>query len=423
MPDNHAVLIALLFAAFFGAFIGSFLNVCIHRMPRNESIVSPGSRCYSCGTHVQWYDNIPILSYLILNGKCRWCGASFSVRYVLMEVLVALISVLGVWWCLQHINDGGMNFIAAFSGTTDTGNWIVICGHVCFVASVLCLMYYLFVSSVIDIDHRIIPDELTKGYQFIAPLMACTFPVFLNGPYLVNTAPTIIIDNQPYIHQAQQAGVPAEIVKNQLMLNASFAIEKMWSITAYYFIVVGLIVSFVLCLPIAKKVYTSMVPEEQRWKDQDARAYNWGLWVFLISIFIYIIVLAACEIFLDPQLTKENFPWYIFRWSMMEAVLGALIGWALPFWVGIFGSIVFKRGAMGYGDVKFLAPIGALLGPIAIVEVFFVAALIGTALGIPALLMNKQLEIPFGPYLAAGAVVTLLWGSQIASLMLPGFFA
>jgi leader peptidase (prepilin peptidase) / N-methyltransferase len=80
----------------FGAVWGSFLNVVIVRLPRGESVVSPGSRCMSCGAPVAWYDNLPVLSYLILRGKCRKCGVAFSPRYALVEALMGAAGVAAV---------------------------------------------------------------------------------------------------------------------------------------------------------------------------------------------------------------------------------------------------------------------------------------------------------------------------------------
>lgn len=75
----------------FGAVFGSFLNVCIHRFPREESIVHPGSHCPQCSAPIAWHDNIPVLSYLALKGKCRKCKARISRRYVMVEVLSGII--------------------------------------------------------------------------------------------------------------------------------------------------------------------------------------------------------------------------------------------------------------------------------------------------------------------------------------------
>src|SRR5215208_6199344 len=75
----------------FGAVIGSFLNVVAHRVPARESLVSPGSRCPSCGTPVKPYDNVPVISWLVLRGRCRSCGASISARYPIVELATALV--------------------------------------------------------------------------------------------------------------------------------------------------------------------------------------------------------------------------------------------------------------------------------------------------------------------------------------------
>jgi len=79
------------FAGIFGAMLGSFLNVCVYRLPRNESVIRPRSRCPSCGTSIAWYDNVPLVSWLALRARCRHCRASISVRYPLVELAVALI--------------------------------------------------------------------------------------------------------------------------------------------------------------------------------------------------------------------------------------------------------------------------------------------------------------------------------------------
>src|ERR687895_1116472 len=76
-------------AGVLGALIGSFLNVVIHRLPRGESLVSPGSRCPSCGAAVAPYDNVPVLSWLLLRGRCRRCGTPISPRYPVVELLTA----------------------------------------------------------------------------------------------------------------------------------------------------------------------------------------------------------------------------------------------------------------------------------------------------------------------------------------------
>jgi leader peptidase (prepilin peptidase)/N-methyltransferase len=90
--------VLIVFVGVLGALLGSFLNVCVYRLPRNESVIQPRSRCPGCGTPIAWYDNLPILSWLLLRARCRRCGAPISVQYPLVEAAVALIWAGSVAW-------------------------------------------------------------------------------------------------------------------------------------------------------------------------------------------------------------------------------------------------------------------------------------------------------------------------------------
>ena len=83
--------------AVFGLIFGSFLNVCIVRVPRRESVVSPGSHCPGCGHSIRWYDNIPVFSYVLLRGRCRDCGSRISLLYPVVEILTGVVFVLEFW--------------------------------------------------------------------------------------------------------------------------------------------------------------------------------------------------------------------------------------------------------------------------------------------------------------------------------------
>jgi leader peptidase (prepilin peptidase)/N-methyltransferase len=121
------------FAGLLGAVFGSFLNVVVHRLPRHESLVTPASHCPKCGTPVKPYDNIPILSWLMLRGHCRGCGAGISVRYPLVEALTAALCVGAV---LVHHSAAGI----ALSVT---------------------LILLIVPAALIDLEHRIIPNRIT----------------------------------------------------------------------------------------------------------------------------------------------------------------------------------------------------------------------------------------------------------------------
>jgi leader peptidase (prepilin peptidase)/N-methyltransferase len=116
-----------------GAVVGSFLNVVIWRLPREESLATPGSHCLRCGSPIRWHDNIPILSYLLLLGRCRDCGAGISPRYPLIELVNACLSLaLYLRWGL----------------TPAFGVYFLLC-------SAMVAVFW------IDIDHMIIPDSIT----------------------------------------------------------------------------------------------------------------------------------------------------------------------------------------------------------------------------------------------------------------------
>lgn len=146
-------------AFLFGACIGSFLNVVIYRVPKNESIVTPGSHC-GCGQPIKWHDNIPVLSWLILRGRARCCGRPFSLRYPSVELLTAALFV-GCWfrYATHPIAAvGGMIFIS------------------CLVA-----------ATFIDLDHFIIPDVFTLGLGVTGLLLSLAVPA-LHGQVSGNFA-------------------------------------------------------------------------------------------------------------------------------------------------------------------------------------------------------------------------------------------
>ena len=127
-----------------GAMLGSFLNVCVHRWPRDESVVAPRSRCPRCGNAIAWYDNIPIASWLALRGKCRHCGLRISPRYPLVELAVALI------WA-------GTMLAFAWGDIELTGPAV---GEAVRLAVFLTILLGIALT---DAEHYIIPDEFSLG--------------------------------------------------------------------------------------------------------------------------------------------------------------------------------------------------------------------------------------------------------------------
>ena len=140
--DNGLFYILLFFSFWLGACIASFLNVVIWRVPRGESIVSPPSHCPKCNAAIKWYQNIPILSWLALRGKCANCRAPISPRYILIELLGGVLFLAAFW---KFGRDGELAFAAL--NTTVVWIWIAL----------------MIVGSMIDFDHKLLPDFVTVG--------------------------------------------------------------------------------------------------------------------------------------------------------------------------------------------------------------------------------------------------------------------
>lgn len=134
---------AVTFAGVLGALVGSFLNVVAYRLPRHESLVTPSSRCPSCGTPVKPYDNIPILSWLLLRGHCRSCAAPISPRYPLVEALTAGLCVGAV---LAHQSAAAITLS-------------------------IVLILLVVPAALIDLEHRIIPNKITALGAVLALLI------------------------------------------------------------------------------------------------------------------------------------------------------------------------------------------------------------------------------------------------------------
>lgn len=155
-------MIAKIIVFIFGSIVGSFLNVCIHRMPKGESIVWPRSHCPNCKKKIPGYDNIPFISFILLKGKCRFCKQRISLRYPLVEFLTAMMFIV-------IFNKFGLSFdFFVYS--------LFVCG--------------LIIATFIDIKHRIIPDEISIGGMIIGFILSASMGFAIN-PFSFSAKPMI----------------------------------------------------------------------------------------------------------------------------------------------------------------------------------------------------------------------------------------
>lgn len=260
-----------------GLVIGSFLNVCIHRIPEGISIVWPASKCVYCSKRIVWYDNIPVLSYLFLRGKCRHCQHKISAQYPIVEFLTGIVFLLLFRSVL--IVSGGL-----------------ICAYIFFI--IFCCL--LIVGSFVDLRLHIIPNEITYTGLILAPIASLLCAGFHN-------------------------------------LNSSLG----------YF---------------------------------DNSANQWIA-------------------------------------SFLASLIGIFVSGGLIFLCGVFGKLVFRKDAMGFGDVKLMGMIGGFLGWKLAVATFFLAPFFGLLFGLPRLILKRGNVIPYGPFLSLAAFICLLFKDYFVGII------
>lgn len=337
-----------------GATFGSFLNVCIHRMPRGESIVTPPSHCGHCGHAVRWHDNLPLISYLLLRGRCRDCHKSFSIRYWIVELLTAILFV-AVW---QRFPPAPALACAVF-----------VCG--------------LIAASFIDFEHFIIPDEITIGGAVVGLLFSFAIPNLqhANGHFsslLWSLGGALL--GYGVLWMVVEAGKKFFGKKKEV-----FPEPTLVKLTSDGIVVGGEseVWENLLLRSSDKVLFTGREIQcgERKWESA-------GISVDWEGVRIQ-----------DELLPFENLPEISAK----------------------TGEIILPREAMGFGDVKFLAAIGAFLGPVAIFPIILISSLLGSAVGLTAILIGRKqwgAILPYGPYLAIAALIWLLGGSRWFGLYL-----
>ena len=357
--DNSLAVYHYLFAIFafvFGAVVGSFLNVCIYRMPLDLSVNKPRwSFCPACQQQLRWYQNIPLVSWLCLRGRCANCGGRIAFRYIAVELLTALL-FLAVW--------------RQFPWQIAVAFWVFVS--------------LLIVGTFIDFEHFIIPDEITLGGTI--------------------------------------AGLVASFLVPGLM-----ATEGRWSalLTSALSAMLGYAILWVV-LEAGKKAFGKKkiqldAPTAFTWtrKGEDADFVvgdEQGLWSDYFSRENDLLVLHCDEAVVDTRnLGKTNLRFHYNRVQIdgEEVSLDTLERIS-----GIVRELQIPREAMGRGDLKFLAAIGAFLGWRAVLFSVFAGSLLGSLVGLGTLVIGRRVwsaKLPFGPYLALGALLWMFFGESLLS--------
>ena len=382
----------IIFLFAIGACVGSFLNVVIYRMPRGESIVAPGSHCPACGKAIRWYDNIPLISWLALRAKCRFCKAKISPRYIIIELITAcLVAGLYVCYYVLRLRSGAGLF---------EDSWPMFAAH----AALLC---GLLACSAVDVEHWIVPLEVCWVLSLAGAISAAASP----HPWMPALAPAT---------GAAALGACVGLVISILLqhygvLKPSFmdAQDK----------------------PILKdKPPENDAPGRPAGKPRKepisvaitkAHGVNPRLEVLREALFLApALVLAAVAYFLATEVASARHGW---DWltdassrgamggalaghlnGLLAAIFGYLIGGLLVWGTRIFGTLAFGKEAMGLGDVHLMAAVGAVAGWCVPTLAFFIAPFFGLLWALYLWLRRNQRELPYGPWLAAGTLTAML---------------
>ncbi len=342
------------FAFVLGAALGSFLNVCIYRLPLGLSVNQPRrSFCPSCKKQIPWHQNLPLISWLFLRGRCASCGSRIALRYFAVELLTALL-FLGIW--------------ISFAWDVAIAYWI--------------LAALLIAGTFIDFEHFIIPDEITIGGTVAGVLASLAVPaLMLSDRRGVAAVASLLSAALGYVllWVVLEAGKQA-FGKKRIRLDAPTPFN--WT---------------------RKGEDAEFVVGEQRgeWSDYFARESD--------------LMLLHCD---EVRIGTRDLGAGTLSFHYNDVRTGAEL---LPLdqvdeIAGIVRELQIPREAMGRGDLKFLAAIGAFLGWRAVLFSVFAGSLLGSIVGLSTMLIGKRVwsaKLPFGPYLAAGALGWMFFGNPL----------
>jgi leader peptidase (prepilin peptidase) / N-methyltransferase len=377
----------LISLAAYGGCIGSFLNVVIYRLPEGLGIVTPRSRCPKCEHALAWYDNVPVLGWLWLRGKCRYCKEPISVQYPLVEAGVALMFA-GLYAVYYMTPLRPEFYTPGFAGT-----WPVLIVH-------LILLSGLFAATVIDAKFFIIPRSIPWVVTLVA---AVALPLALWMQWV------LLSKDYGLFPLARPTGVTMA-AGGLIGLGLAILLLKLKVLP--------------LSFPDFEELYEAHIKEHEGKEDPPYFHYpHTRREIFKELPFI---ALPGLGMLAGWWLAPANNTalWQPWVFVLGGVGLGYLFGAGLVWVTRIFGTLLFGREAMGQGDIHLLAAIGVVLGPGETIPVFFIAPFFGLTAylvthGLGAMFKKRFQEIPYGPYLAGAAVVVMIWREPIIDFIRP----
>ena len=365
-----------LFVFAFGSIVGSFINVVIYRLPAGMSVISPASRCPVCGVRLKWYENLPIVGWMLVRGRCRTCRSPVSPQYMLIEAFMAVL-FLGLY-VAYYMAGPNVPYWGDVGGDWWYYNWVFRTAPAFLV--LVFLLAGLTAMTVIDAREFIIPMDIPRVVTVMAFV---AWPIQALLPVAPSTWGRWPIQTTDWHWFAVAAAGMAGVLIAWTLLRRG--------IVRYSF-----------------ADYDQYVPPGQVLGDYPHGRREMGVeLLFLLPIIAGI----TAGHFVGMRLPAAAPP--VIVQALGGSMLGYLVGAGIVWMVRILGTLGFGREAMGLGDVHLMGAVGAVLGWVDPVWIFLVAPFFGLSwavlsMGISSLLKRTRRELPYGPHLAVATLTVLL---------------
>ncbi len=403
----------LFFTTFFlalGACVGSFLNVVVWRLPRDESLISPGSHCPKCNTPLAWYDNIPVIGWIKLKGKCRHCKQPISPRYPIVEAFTALLFAFYyvMFFIFQHgpcsmhmtkIED--TTIISTSRQLFIDMDWPIFCLDLYLIGSLLA-------ASLIDAELFIIPIEIpwiaaglgiavhtlidrpnVPGNLILSPLTAS-----LAAGGTVGLGVSLLLWWRGWLPQSFPQGEPILDVDREAIAQEIEDAKR------------------------EGREVAPLPPEYTRWQIYGEIRKE--------MVFLMPPMIGAALWFFAVQQVPAIGNWWMniasqdWLGGLLGSLFGAMVGGAVVWITRILGTLGFGRVAMGLGDVHLMFGVGAVLGAGASTVAFFLAPFFGILFALYSWISRSRRELPYGPFLSLATGFVVLFYCPIEAWLTPG---
>ena len=412
MPD--AVYIAFLFAL--GACVGSFLNVVVWRLPRGESLNSPPSHCPKCEKLLLWRDNIPILGWIKVRGKCRFCKEPISIRYPIVEAVTALLFVF-YYVMIYRVHVGPptpyqLSLLSDPSLATARALKPVLLEWPLFLLY-LFLVSALLAASLIDAELFIIP----AGIPWVVAGVGLLMHPLVDHPGVAG-ALNLDVHTTHRIASALAAGATLGFILSIVLrwrgaFPASFPDDEP-------------------LLEVEREARADEIKQAKRegrepptmppeYTPGQIRLEMRKEMLFLLppmALAILWAVLTARVPLLETfwrHITAHD--WVT---GLLGSLLGGLIGGFVVWLIRILGTLVWGRVAMGLGDADLMFAVGTVLGAGPATVAFFIAPFFGCIIAVYMILTKTRREVPYGPYLSLASAFIILFYTPVAAYLSPG---